>query len=203
MAQEWHLDARAAECVMRELATRIGYVPPEAPVPSHPPAALVADECPIDVGGSQRVRYNTRVAVVDTASGIPKPIDFRDSHISAAEAVTVGWAALRAFRSWEVPERLPSGLAVTSQPGPRSSSCPRHVEWTDESHCWRLRGPHGTWRCCPPDRAFGIESRRTVGRPLVPTTSVDSNWLQFNALIFVELAQAVLRASLNDGCAAL
>ena len=33
---------------------------------SHPPAALVADECPIDVGGSQRVRDNTRVVVVDT-----------------------------------------------------------------------------------------------------------------------------------------
>ena len=32
-AQEWHPDARAAECVMRELAARIGHVPPEAPVP--------------------------------------------------------------------------------------------------------------------------------------------------------------------------
>ena len=35
-------------------------------------------------------------------SGIPEPIDFHDSHISAAEAVTVGWAV---FRSWEVHER--------------------------------------------------------------------------------------------------
>ena len=30
-----------------------------------------------------------------------------------------------------------------------------------------------------PDRAFGIESR-TVGRPPVPTTSVDFTWLQLD-----------------------
>ena len=206
-AQEWHPDARAAECVMRELAARIGHVPPEAPVPR---AIRQQRWSPMNVPlmwAAASVSETTPVLqwLTQVAPGIPESIDFHDSHVSAAEAVTVGWAALRAvFRSWEVHESEQLSVWMRRQgfpavrPGSHISA--RAHEFLLSEAC-RVDGRvalleavyvviaihMGRGGVVPPDRAFGIESRRTVGRPPVPTTSVDSNWLQLDQVSLEEI----------------
>ena len=104
----------------------------------------------------------------------------------------MGWAALRAvFRRWEVHEREQLSVWMRRQGFPAvlmSEACRVDGRVALLEAVYVVIAIHmGRGGVVPPDRAFGIESRRTVGRPPVPTTSVDSNWLQLDQVSLEEI----------------
>ena len=107
-SQEWHPDARTAGCMVRELGNRIGNVSTESPVPR---AVRQQRWCPLNVPLMWAATKRSDTTPVlqwlsQAGSRIVEPIEFHESHISATDAATVGWTALRAvMRSWEIHER--------------------------------------------------------------------------------------------------
>ena len=96
--QIWRRDARAAERLVHDLATRIGPVPIRG-VEGTAAATVVTHERPSDLGCLQERRDTSGVAVEE-------PIEFYEGGIIASDAVRTGWNALRAvLRCWGVTER--------------------------------------------------------------------------------------------------
>ena len=90
-SQEWHPDARAAECMMRELGNRIGNVPAGSPVPR---AVRQQRWSPLNVPLMWAAASRSDTTPVlqwlsQAGSRIVEPIEFHESHISAADAATV------------------------------------------------------------------------------------------------------------------
>ena len=101
-------DARAAERLVHDLATRLGPVPIGAEVPGAAAAAVVTHEhVPLIWAASGSEETNPVLQwLVAATSAVEEPIEFYEGGIIASDAVRTGWNALRAvLRGWGVTER--------------------------------------------------------------------------------------------------
>ena len=105
-AQESHGDAQNAECLVRDLAARIGPQVTGAPIPT-----AVRRQCwsPLNVPivwGAVGQAQSTPVVdwLTATLTGAPQ-VEFHGGQIEAVQAVAEGWSSLKAvFRSWGILE---------------------------------------------------------------------------------------------------
>ena len=105
---QWHREARSTECLVRELAGRIGCVPPDAPLPR---AVRQQRWSPLNVPLMWGAAGNAEsVTVLDwitlMCQRIREPLTFFESNLTATEAVELGWFSLReVFRRWNIREQ--------------------------------------------------------------------------------------------------
>ena len=128
---EWHRDARLAECLVRDVATRIGSHLPGAQIP----AAVRRQRCsPLIVplvwaAAGQEDSIPALQWLTHVLSEAPQ-VEFHGNHMGAARAVEVRWNSLKEAWMWGVTARGHLTLWLTRH----GFACSAVLSWRN---CWK------------------------------------------------------------------
>ena len=146
---EWHRDVRLAECLVRNLASRIG---PQLPGAQIPAAVCRQRWSPLIVplfwaAAGQDDSTPVLQWLMHVLSEAPQ-VEFHGNHMSAARAVEVGWNSLKeSFRTWGITAREHLTLWLRRQgfPGTRSGN---HIGARAQEFIMTPAGPMFASLCC-------------------------------------------------------